>query len=185
MLCVTAECFRDISYNDCPVWPQCCLFRCSVVSLCDPMDCSPPGSAVHGIFQASILEWVAISFSRKSSWARDWTQVSCFGRQILYHLNHLGSPGTLGWRWGRGPEVYILISPPSDFDNAYLSLKTSTVQWLGVGSFTAGSRFDPWWGNSPSCMVWLKANYSSIDELHMCTCVCVRRRYMDQWIGHI
>ena len=40
------------------------------------MDCSPPGSSVHGILQARILEWVAFSFSRGSSWPRDWTQVS-------------------------------------------------------------------------------------------------------------
>ena len=40
------------------------------------MDCSPPGSSIHGIFQARVLEWVAISFSRGSSWPRDWTQVS-------------------------------------------------------------------------------------------------------------
>ena len=41
-----------------------------------PMDCSPPGSSVHGILQAIILEWVAISFSRGSSQPRDRTQVS-------------------------------------------------------------------------------------------------------------
>ena len=46
------------------------------LTLCDPMDSSPPGSSVHGIFQAWILEWVAISFSRGSSWPRDWTRVS-------------------------------------------------------------------------------------------------------------
>ena len=40
-------------------------------TLCDPMDCSPPGSSVHGIFQARKLEWVAISFSRRSSRSRD------------------------------------------------------------------------------------------------------------------
>ena len=40
------------------------------------MDCSPPGSLVHGIFQARVLEWVAISFSRGSSQPRDWTQIS-------------------------------------------------------------------------------------------------------------
>ena len=45
-------------------------------TLCDPMDCSPPGSSVHGIFQAWILEWVAFPFSRESSWPRDRTQVS-------------------------------------------------------------------------------------------------------------
>ena len=48
----------------------------SCLTLCDPMDCSLPGSTIHGIFQARILEWVAISFSRRSSWPRDWTQVS-------------------------------------------------------------------------------------------------------------
>ena len=46
------------------------------LTLCDPMDCSLPGSSVHWIFQARILEWAAISFSRGSSWPRDRTQVS-------------------------------------------------------------------------------------------------------------
>ena len=48
----------------------------SCPTLCNPMDFSLPGSSVHGIFQARILEWVAISFSRRSSWPRDWAQVS-------------------------------------------------------------------------------------------------------------
>ena len=42
---------------------------------CDPMDCRPPGSSVHGVLQARILEWVAISFSRGSSWLREYSQV--------------------------------------------------------------------------------------------------------------
>ena len=46
------------------------------LTLCDPMDCSPPGCSIHGIFQARILEWVAISFSRGSSQPRDQTWVS-------------------------------------------------------------------------------------------------------------
>ena len=50
--------------------PQSCL------TLCDLMDCSPPGSSVHGILQARMLEWVAIPFSRRSSPPRDQTQVS-------------------------------------------------------------------------------------------------------------
>ena len=52
------------------------------------MDGSPPGSSVHGILQARILAWVVASYSRESSWPRDWTQVSCISctdRQILYH----------------------------------------------------------------------------------------------------
>ena len=44
---------------------------------CDPMDCSLQGSSVHGIFQATVLEWVAISFSRAHFWARDRTRVAC------------------------------------------------------------------------------------------------------------
>ena len=48
----------------------------SCPTLCDPINCSPPGSSVHGILQASILEGVAISFSRGSFWPRDRTWVS-------------------------------------------------------------------------------------------------------------
>ena len=48
----------------------------SCPTLCDPMDCSLPGFSIHEILQARILEWVAISFSRRSSWPRNWTQVS-------------------------------------------------------------------------------------------------------------
>ena len=64
----------------------------SCPTLCDPMDGSPPGSSIHGIFQAWIPEWVAISFSRGSSWPRDWTWVSlivgrCFTVQALKSRN--------------------------------------------------------------------------------------------------
>ena len=49
----------------------------SCLTLWDPMDCSPSGSSVHGIFQAKIPEWVAMPSSRRSSWPRDWTLISC------------------------------------------------------------------------------------------------------------
>ena len=52
-------------------------------TLCDPMDYSLPGSSVHGIFQASILAWVAISFSWGSPWPRDWTKVSRIACRFL------------------------------------------------------------------------------------------------------
>ena len=68
-----------------------CKCVCSVTqiyqTLCDPLDHSPPGSSVHGVFQARILEWVTISFSRGSSQPRDWTLVSC-----VSYIDHLGSP---------------------------------------------------------------------------------------------
>ena len=62
---------------------------CSDMSyFCNPLDCSLPGSSVHGIFQARILEWVAISSFGGSSQPQTQTQVSCVsyvGRWILYH----------------------------------------------------------------------------------------------------
>ena len=95
------EIFQELSKCDTETWseqfalrkmaPVDLLNAFSVAQLCptiwDPMDCNPSASSVHGIFQARILEWVAISYSRGSSWPRDWTwvsSVSCIGRWILY-----------------------------------------------------------------------------------------------------
>ena len=73
-----------INYHLC----MCVYSLQSCLTLCDPKDCRPPGSSVHGILQARILEWVAISYSRGSSWPRDQTRVSlrllnC--KWIVYH----------------------------------------------------------------------------------------------------
>ena len=64
------------------------MYTQSCPTLCDPMDCSLPGFSVYGIFQARVLEWVAIFSSRGSSWARDWTyisSISCTDMLFLYH----------------------------------------------------------------------------------------------------
>ena len=66
----------------------------SCPTLCDPMDCSPPSSSVHGTLQARTLEWGAMPSSRGSSPPRDQAHVSCFsciGSQVLYHYRHLVS----------------------------------------------------------------------------------------------
>ena len=55
------------------------------LTLCNPMNCSPPGSSLRGISQVRIPEWVATSFSGGSSWPRNWTHISWTGRRILYH----------------------------------------------------------------------------------------------------
>ena len=75
----------------------CCCCLIIVVSwlFCDPMDYGLPSSSVHGIFQARLLEWLAISFSRGSSWPRDRTWVSCTGRQIFLPLSYPGSPASM------------------------------------------------------------------------------------------
>ena len=65
------------------VWSELLVHSCS--TLCDLLNCSLQGSSIHGIFQARILEWVAISFSRGSFQPRDWTQVCCTtGRFFTY-----------------------------------------------------------------------------------------------------
>ena len=67
----------------------------SCLTLCNLMDGWPPGSSVHRILQAGILEWVALLSSRGSSRPRDRnfvSYISCTGRQVLYHWHHLGRP---------------------------------------------------------------------------------------------
>ena len=71
----------------------------SVSNCCDPMDCSPLGSSIHGISQARILEWVAISSCREFSLSRNQTHISCgshIGRQILYHWATRETPKSIG-----------------------------------------------------------------------------------------
>ena len=84
-------------------------------ALCDPMDCSPPGSSGHGISQARILVWVDISFSRGSFRARDhpWiSYLSCVGRRVLYYWCHLGRPSN------RVGVANQLPQPPQGSENA-------------------------------------------------------------------
>ena len=64
------------------------LVTYSCLSLCDPLDCSPPGSSIYRILQARILNWVSISFSRGSSWSRNRTQVSLIADRFFYCLSH-------------------------------------------------------------------------------------------------
>ena len=74
---------------------SCVLVAQSCPTFCDLIDCSPPGSSVHGILQARILEWVSVPSSRRSSRLRDWALVSyipCLAKWFLYYMHHLGSP---------------------------------------------------------------------------------------------
>ena len=83
------QAFADPLSTDRASCPLFCVHACSVChsrpTLCDLMDCSPPGFSVHGIFHARILEWVAVSFSRESCQPRDRmciSCVSCVGRRM-------------------------------------------------------------------------------------------------------
>ena len=80
--------FDSLALNSQPTAQYSCVHTQSRLTLWDSMDCSLPGSSVHGIFLARILEWVAIFYSRGSSQSMDWTfipYVSCIVRQISYH----------------------------------------------------------------------------------------------------
>ena len=83
----------------------------SCPTLCDPVDCSPPGSSVHGILLARILEWVAMPSYSGSSRPRDQTHVSyisCIGMWVLYH-----------YTWESHKDIYIRkdhLSVPSKLD---------------------------------------------------------------------
>ena len=105
--------------------PENCAFHCawdgarmsSCVSLCNPVDWSPPGSSIHGILQARTVEWVAISFSRGTSRPRDRTQVSCIAGGFFTTASP-GSPLRLGSSWSHIILPLAVIS--------YLSFKS----WL-------------------------------------------------------
>ena len=84
--------------SDTPFFPMlgCCVLAKSCPALCNPMDCSPPGSSVHGIPPARILEWVAISFSWGSSGPRDRTHISWLAG-AFFTTEPLGEPHSSPW----------------------------------------------------------------------------------------
>ena len=95
------------------------LFRCYVASdsFVTSWTVGLPSSSVHEISQARILEWVAISFSRGSSWPRDGTRVSCIfciGRRILYHWA-TWEARKLKFKWGKSRGWFPLLVPSWDF----------------------------------------------------------------------
>ena len=111
--------------------PKVALCYCSVaqscLTLCDPVDCSISGSSVHGIFKASVVEWIAISSSRGSSWPRVWTHVSLAGR--FFTTEPPGKPKVALWSihfWCWGVQLLSLV-------------------WLFVIPQAVAARLPCWW----------------------------------------
>ena len=106
--------YKSLLENLSKPWPRrkhylyygCCLVAKSCLTLCDAMDCSPPGSSVHGISQARILELVAISFCKGSSPTQELNPVSCIGRWILYHWATHFQGNILSAFWKEKPSPY-------------------------------------------------------------------------------
>ena len=126
---------QDLCQSPLPVKPLICLEwtfmsqehvhtqSLSYVWHCDPMDCSPPSSSVHGIIQAKLLEWIAIFFSR------DQTCVSCIGRLILYHCatwEALCSKGPKYWNTGEQ------LNPKDGDRHSFLKAGKSLKEISGV-----------------------------------------------------
>ena len=109
--------------------PAACV--CSVIqsslTLCNPIDFSPPGTSVHGILQERILEWVAISFSRGSSRPRDQTHISCTGRQILYHWATWEAPHSM-----HTPSKSAYGTGHSDLRQIWYIFATSSICSWGI-----------------------------------------------------
>ena len=100
----------------------CLLSHLSCVSL-RLLDCSPPGSSVHGIFHARMLEWVAVASSRGSPWPRGQTHISyvfCLFRWVLYGWYHLRSPMFCSSPWKQGRKLIYEL----------LAKKKAGQQWL-------------------------------------------------------
>ena len=101
-----------------------CLVAQLCLTLCDPMDCSPPGSSVHGILQARILEWIAMPSSRGPSRARDWTRISCVSCIADGFFMHRVT-------WEAQPNKWI------NRLKIYIAGNSLALQWLGPHTLTA------------------------------------------------
>ena len=147
----------------------------SCPTLCDPVDCSPPGYSVHGILQARILEWIAISFSRGSSRPRDRTQVSCIASR-RFNL----------WATSEGLVVKSLLKCAPDAEDSCggsiepqwklkcanhgaISISYPLVYFHvpGHGYKSQGRRLP----RSPQIIQWFRILCASLQNL--CVCVCV------------
>ena len=114
----------------------CCLVAKSCLTLSSPIDCSPPSSSVHGISQARMLEWVAISFSRRSSWPREQIHVSCIGGWIIFSTEPLG----------KYKQVCKLHLSKGDTRRLLWGWRTEYMQ----------SRWSTWLIAAISCQLWLR-----------------------------
>ena len=119
------------------------VWKCQSLQLCltlwDPLDYSPPGSSVHGILQARILEWVAMPFSRGSSWPRDQTQVSCIAGRFLiigttreahiytYMLIWLPPNVSLFWIF-----IYEIFQFDDSLHNWHILSPTTLLHWPSI-----------------------------------------------------
>ena len=131
----------------------------SCPTLCDPMACSLPGSSVHRIFQARVLEWVAISFSRGSSWPRDRSRISHIaGRRFTVWATreaNAEAPKSGSQKCGHGcPRTALGKEPPHP--RAFrLKLECHMI-------YSSQEPFPPGWSTSKNLRFTLKSKFPNI-----------------------
>ena len=151
-ICIAFRLFSAVGfYKILNIVPCMCVLVAQLcLTLCDPTDYSPPGFFVHGILQASILEWIAVPFSRGSSRPRNRTPVSCINQQILYHLS---CREVLKWKSLNG----VWPCDPMDYTDHWI-LQARILEWVALpfssgyslprdqtqASHTAGRFFTSW-----------------------------------------
>ena len=102
----------------------------SCPALCYPMDCSPPGSSVHGILQARILEWVAMSFSRGSYWPRARTHISCVSCIIFFTTSTTREAPSLWYPPHLKVKVLVAQSCLTLCNSMNCSPPVSSIYWI-------------------------------------------------------
>ena len=152
VLSLTKQCGFHVATTPCPNLPSAKvtgghphdLHAQSCLTLWGPMDCSLPGSSVHGMLQTRTLEWVALPSSRSSSQPRDWTRVccvSCLGRLILYHECRVASPLP-------APVFWELDSVPWEFGDSLFEGNIPTQLFSQLSSTSSSSSAGPSFGCS-------------------------------------
>ena len=168
---------------------------------CNPIDCTLPGSSVHGILQARILEWVAISFYRESFWPRDQTQVSCIAVRLFSnwamreahprqeHWSGLPFSSPMHesekWKWEVNVKslsrVWLLATPWTAAYQAAPCMGFSRQEyWSGVPSPSLENllkeiiteKFGIWGGKWISKLMKLKRPHIYIESEEICTKIC-------------
>ena len=142
-------CFRDLGKSTLQgTLYQGLAWKCSLLShvqlFCNMMDCSPPGSSVHEIFQARILDWVAIPFSRWSFLARIQTRIFCIASRF-FTVWATRKAYRLAWKWS---ESQLVVSDSLQLRGLY-SPWNSPSQNTGVGSLSLFQGIFPSQGLNP------------------------------------
>ena len=140
ILKITTRILRVLKFH---ITTEYCLVTKLYSTLCNPMDCSLRGSSVHGISQARILEWVAISFSRRSSRPRDQTCVSCMAGRFFIIESPAKPNSAIGkkiFKLGEGgiyrlwePDFLISCSYKSFFMDSHYLLGNFMMLWFCPG----------------------------------------------------